>query len=820
MISAQEVTIQGRVTDQSSGEPVEFVTVYVQGTNINTETNLEGKFSLDIEKQRAIILVFSRLGYEEARMNIRANRHRYNQDITLISNVEEVEVTISDSKLEEREMIREDTEVLKLLPSTTGNLESVLPHIALGARSGTGGELSSQYNVRGGNYDENLVYVNDFEVFRPQLLRTSQQEGLSFPNIDLIRDLSFSSGGFQAKYGDKTSSVLDIRYKRPTSFQGSASASLLGATAHLEGSALGTEQSPHRFRYLVGYRYKTNRYLLSTLDTQGEYNPNFNDVQAHLTFDISRDLQLGAIGNYNTSAYDFTPTSRSTALGLTSFAIQLNSVLSGGESDRFKTGLAGLSLTYIPDRAKNPLFLKFLASTYRGQERESVDITSQYLLGQLDANPNSETFEEVIGTLGAGTEQTFARNRLFSRITSFQLKGGLEVELDNSNRSHFLQWGTTVRSEFFSDNLNEWIRLDSAGFSLPFDTSQVLVQQVLKASNTLDSHKFTGFVQDTYTSLGDEGQELKLTLGSRFSYWNYNDEFNVSPRFQLLFKPKSEKDISYKLAGGLYYQTPLYREVRRLDGTLNQDIRSQRSIHLVGGIASDFFWERMSDKPFRLILEAYYKKLDNLISYDIDNVRIRYSGENDASGSVLGLDMRLNGEFVPGAESWFNLSLLRVRESLFGVQHQRFDQSESTFVNVSEVARPTDQLVSMTIFFQDYLPRNENFKINFLLTYATGLPFGIPENNEVIRNTFRFKDYIRVDTGLSLQLWDDDWRETKPNHMMRNLRETWLSLEAFNLVGISNVSSNTWIQSIFAQQFAIPNFLTSRRINLKLRVSF
>ena len=368
LLNAQQVTIQGKVTDQSSREAIEFVTVYIEGTSINTETDLEGRYSLDVDRQRSVVLIFSRLGYDEARMNIRANRHRYNQDITLRSNVEEVEVTISDSKLEEREMVRESAEVLKLLPSTTGNLESVLPHIALGARSGTGGELTSQYNVRGGNYDENLVYVNDFEVFRPQLLRTSQQEGLSFPNTDLIRDLSFSSGGFQAKYGDKTSSVLDIRYKRPTEFQGSASASLLGATAHIEGSALGTDQNPHRLRYLVGYRYKTNRYLLNTLDTEGEYNPNFNDVQAHLTFDINRDFQLGAIGNYNTSAYDFTPTSRSTALGLTSFAIQLNSVLSGAESDRFKTGLAGVSLTYIPSRSKNPLFLKFLASTYRGQE--------------------------------------------------------------------------------------------------------------------------------------------------------------------------------------------------------------------------------------------------------------------------------------------------------------------------------------------------------------------------------------------------------------------------------------------------------------------
>ena len=820
VVWCQSITISGSVTDQGTGDPLEYVTVYVQGTSVNTETDEEGKYILEVDRQRSIVLVFSRLGYAEGTMNIRANRNRYNQDITLINTAEEIEVTVSDSKLDERASIRENPEALKLLPSTTGNLESVLPHIALGARSGTGGELSSQYNVRGGNYDENLVYVNDFEVFRPQLLRTSQQEGLSFPNIDLIRDLTFSSGGYQSKYGDKMSSVLDISYKRPTDFQGSASASLLGASVHLEGSGLGSEKQPHRFRYLVGYRYKTNRYLLNTLDTEGEYNPNFNDVQAYLTYDISKDLQLGVIGNYNTSAYDFTPTSRSTALGLTSFAIQLNSVFEGSESDRFKTGMAGASLTYIPDRDKNPLFIKLLASTYRGQEREAVDITGRYLLGQLDPMPESDTAGEVIGTIGTGTQQSFSRNRLFSRISVIRLKGGLELQLEDDDKSHFIQWGASYRSDYFSDRLNEWERLDSAGFSLPFNTSQVLLQEVLKADNLISSNKYTGYLQDTYTALGDGGKELKLTLGSRFSYWDFNDEFFVSPRFQLLFKPESEKDISYKLSGGVFYQTPIYRELRRLDGTINKDIRSQRSLHLVGGLASDFYWERISDKPFRFIMEAYYRKLDNLISYDINNVRIRYSGENDASGSVLGVDMRLNGEFVPGAESWFNLSIQSVKEQLDGVQHQRFDQREGNFVEVDRVSRPTDQLVSMTIFFQDYLPRNENFKVNFLMTYATGLPFGIPENNTVVRNSFKFKDYIRVDMGLSLQLWDQQWRNTKPSHLFRSLNDAWVSLEAFNLMGISNVSSNTWISSIFSQQFAIPNFLTSRRINLKLRMSF
>ncbi len=818
---SQDVLLTGTVTDQSSELPIEFVTVYVKGTNLNTETDPSGKYSLKIEEQREVELVFSRIGYETGEMKVRANKDRYNLDITLINTTSDLEVTVTDSKIEDRDMIRESTEVLKLLPSTTGNLESVLPHIALGARSGTGGELSSQYNVRGGNYDENLVYVNDFEIFRPQLLRSSQQEGLSFPNIDLIRDLSFSSGGFESKYGDKMSSVLDIKYKRPTDFHGSVSTSLLGLSTHLEGSAIKSLNGPNKLRYLIGYRYKTNKYLLSSLDTQGEYNPNFTDIQAYLTYDVTSDFQVGLISNYNTSQYDFNPVSRSTAVGLTTISVALNSVFEGSESDAFKTGMGGLSLTYLPERDKNPLFIKLLASTYRGQERESVDIAGFYRLSQIETDLNSDNAGEEIGVLGVGTQQQFSRNRLFNRISTIQLKGGIELQSEvNEDKSHFVQWGASFRSEYFDDRLNEWERLDSAGFSLPYSDQEVLLRSVLKAQNIVSSNKITGYVQDTYTAFGDEGQELRLSVGSRFSYWDFNGEFNISPRAQLLFKPKSKKDISYKLAGGVYYQTPFYRELRRTDGTINQDLKAQKSIHVVAGMTTDFYWKRMSDKPFRFIAEAFYKKLDNLVSYDIDNVRIRYSGENDASGSAMGLDMRLNGEFVPGAESWFNMSFLRVRESLDGVQHRKYDPSADSFVDVSTVSRPTDQFVHFSLYFQDYLPRNENFKVNFLLTYATGLPFGLPENNREIRNTFTFKDYRRVDMGLSLQLWNEEWKERKPTHFLRSFDNVWLSLEIFNLMGIENVSSNTWIKTIFAQQFAVPNNLTNRRINLRLRMAF
>ncbi len=819
VVSAQNVTIQGTVTDRISEEAIEFVTVFVKGTSTNTETDNEGFYRLEVERQRSITLVFSRLGYVEEEMIVLANRDRFNADITLEPAEADIDITVTDQRLTEREMIRESTEVMKLLPSTTGNLESVLPHIALGATSGTGGELSAQYNVRGGNYDENLVYVNDFEIFRPQLLRASQQEGLSFPNIDLIRDLSFSSGGYEAKYGDKMSSVLDIYYKRPDEFRASATASLLGATAHLEGSAVPSDNGPNRFRYLFGYRYKTNKYLLSSLDTEGEYNPQFTDVQAYATYDVSREVQVGVLSNYNTSQYDFVPISRTTAVGVTTAAVALNSIFQGKEADSFKTGMIGTSITYLPDRTRNPLFLKLLASTYRGLEKETVDITGFYRLSQIETDLNSDMSGEEVGLIGAGAQQLFSRNRLFNRISTLQFKGGIELQNSSGEeRTHFIQWGASWRSESFDDRINEWERIDSAGYSLAFSEEEVLLNQVLKSENEIQANKITAYIQDSYTSLGSEGEELRLTLGSRLSYSDLNRDLNISPRFQLLYRPVGKKDISYKLAGGLYYQTPFYRELRRRDGTINTDLRAQRSVHVVAGMTNDFYWERMSDKPFRFIMEAYYKHLSDLVSYDINNVRIRYSGENDASGSAIGLDMRLNGEFVPGAESWFNVSFLRTRESITDVEHQRYDSDRERFVTVDDVARPTDQFVHFSLFFQDYLPKNENFKVNLLLTYGSGLPFGIPNNNIEIRNSFRFKAYRRVDLGLSLQLWNENWKEKKPNHFFRSFRNAWLSLEAFNLIGIENVSSNTWIKSIFQQQFAVPNNLTSRRINLKLRV--
>ncbi|MCB0706312.1 MAG: TonB-dependent receptor [Saprospiraceae bacterium] len=819
--------ISGRVTDALSEDAIELATLFIPESNAVAQTDNKGNYRIQVPIGEAFSLRISRVGYREITTDVRAmpgNAER-TLNIAMIPVDAGVEVIVTDSRLEEGGMIVEGVEELKLLPTTTGNFESVLPHIALGASSGTGGELSSQYNVRGGNYDENLVYVNDFEIYRPQLIRAGQQEGLTFPNIDLIRDLSFSSGGFEAKYGDKLSSVLDIKYKRPDSLAASVGLSALGGSAHLEGSFQAGKSRYQRFRYLIGARYKTTKYLLGSLDVSGEYTPNFTDVQAYVTYDLSREWQIGLIGNFNRSVYQFIPQSRTTALGLINFALQLYTVYEGQEIDDFTTAMGGVSLTYLPDRDHNPIFLKFLASTFQSRENERFDILGYYSLRQIESDLGSDSFGEVIAELGTGTQHQWARNYLTSQVTNTEHKGGIEwqraVQGETKTSSHFLQWSVKFQNEQIDDHINEWERLDSAGYSLPYDTNFVQVFYTLKSNNTLNSNRLSASIQDTYTWQKDSVAEWRVSAGLRAAYWDLNQEAFISPRAQVIFQPYAKgKDISLRLSGGLYYQPPFYRELRGLDGFVNTNVRSQKSAHIVGGFTWDFYWGNLSPKHFRFITEIYYKKLWDLVSYDIDNVRIRYSGDNDATGYVMGIDMRLNGEFVPGAESWINLSFLRAREQINGVQHLKREIGIDEAIEVDDVARPTDQLMTLSVFFQDYLPKNENFKMHLNLTVGTGLPYGLRGNNIVFRNTYRFSPYHRVDIGFSVLLWDAIRKKEKPKHFLRFTQKTWLSLEVFNLLKVQNEASNTWIKTIFNQQYAIPNYLTSRRINLRLRMEF
>ena len=821
-------SITGKVTDLLSGRPVDFATIYIKGTTRAVESGTTGRYLISVPAGESFQLVFSRLGYRETTVDIAALPEGSGKqiDVALAPTESTLEVVVRESKIEEGGMIREQPEALRLLPSVTGNLESLLPHIALGVSSGSGGELTSQYNVRGGNYDENLVYVNGFEIYRPQLIRAGQQEGLTFANMDMVRSLSFSSGGFEARYGDKLSSVLDIKYKRPDSLRMGLQASLLGGSAYLEGSSKANAKGLKKLRYLLGARYKTTGLLLGSLETSGEYITDFADIQTYITYDFSPQLQLGLIADYNRSIYNFTPEERSTAFGGFFETLQLFTRFDGAERNDFLTQMGGLSLTYIPERDKNPLFLKLLTSAFRSDENEAIAIGGDYSLGQLDTDLGSSTFGEVLNELGSGTQQQFVRNFLDIQVYNAELRGGLEIASEDvdsdANKSHFLQWSVKVQNERVNDFINEWERLDSAGYSLPYNEDAVELFSTLKTENELNSVRFTGFLQDTWTKRIEDKSDLRVSAGVRFNYWDLNKETVISPRAQILYKPLGgTADITYKLAAGLYAQPPFYREMRRPDGSVNTDLKSQKSTHFVGGITSDFYYGKRNPKKFRFIAEAFYKNLTDLVSYEIENVRIRYSGENDATGYVAGIDLRLNGEFVPGADSWLNLSLLQAKERLNDVTHLevvgRDEEGETLTEEVDFVARPTDQLFQLSLFFQDYLRNNENFRTHVNLTVGGGLPFGIPGNNREIRNTLRFDTYHRIDIGFSLRLYEQG--KTKQN-FFKFSRATHISLEVYNLMQVANQAGNTFIKTIGLQQYAVPNRLTGRRINLRLAMDF
>jgi hypothetical protein len=823
---AQTSVVFGLVRDIDTGEGIDFVTVYIEGSQVVAETDEFGQYNIKVPAGQKSRLIFSRIGYTDLKVDIPVMEAgtRRNINIKMVPKASDLEIVVSAGRIEDVGVVREEVTELKLLPTASGNFESLLPGIALGVSSGAGGELSAQYNVRGGNYDENLVYINDFEIFRPQLIRGGQQEGLSFPNIDLIRDLEFSSGGFEARYGDKLSSVLDIRYKRPEEFRGSAGGSLLGGTFHLEGSKRIGANAYNKLRYLLGARYKSNAYLLGSQDIKGEYTPKFADIQTYISYDISKSLQMGWIANFNNSLYSFIPASGKSKSGTFDFQIELNTAFEGYEKDEFRYGMTGLVLTWVPEKRRNPLFMKWLASVYQGSEQENYDIIGSYRLSQLETSIGENTGQEI-AVLGSGIQHVFARNYLFSRVANAEWKGGYEHMVKNSantTSSHFFQWSLKFQKEFFDDDVREWERQDSADYNIPYDPFQIKLFKVLQASNKIENSKFNSYVQHTFR-MDNSRHEVKFTSGIRFSYHALGNEYLFSPRVQMLYKPLVwDKDVSFKISGGYYVQPPFYRELRNPLGQINTDLMSQKSVHIVGGVAYDFIWKKVSDRPFKIISEIYFKQLNDIVPYEIDNVRIRYAGLNNATGYVTGLDFRINGEFVKGAESWVNLSLLSARERLDGVVHKRVVQSDTgrAIVPVNYVPRPTDQLFTVNVFFQDYLPKNENIKVNMNFSVGSGLPFGPRESNLEYRNVFRLKPYRRIDIGFSFLLWKEDWKYKKPDHFLRFTRNTWISLEAFNLLDIANQASVNWVKTLTNIEYALPNNLTGRRLNVRLKVDF
>jgi len=816
-----KATLSGKVTDASTGEALEGVSVGVSSAGIGTNTNDKGKFDLDLPPNRNLTVEFNYLGYEKVPYTVNLKQgQKQTINVKLKPKAIETETATVTGDIEREEvgtLQRISTKPFEYLPSTSGNLD--ISTFATGV-TGSADELSSQYSVRGGSYDENLVYANDFEIYRPFLIRSGQQEGLTFPNIDLIRSIAFSSGGFQARFGDKLSSVLDVKYKRPDSVRASVGMSFLGGSAHVEGSIKKKKDEKQAFRYLIGARYKTTRYLLGSLQTTGEYIPNFFDLQGYFTYDLNPSWQLGYIGNINTSSYNYVPQQRNTTLGLINLALQFRVLFDGQERDNFDTYMNGISLSHLPKNGD--YYLKFLASSYQSNENERIDITGRYSLGILETNLGEEgAGEDIIAVIGAGEQQQFVRNYLTANVTNVAHRGGWETTLvDNEKRkmnSH-LRWGFKYQREQILDEINEWERLDSALYTLPYDDDELRLFNVVKSDIDLESNRISGYLQNTFKFTQDTTREIGVTLGVRASHWDLNGETIITPRAQFYYKPLTGKNnLMVKASVGAYYQPPFYREMRNLEGEVNRALMAQKSIHGVLGLVYDF---KIYDRPFRLISEAYYKSLWDIVAFDVDNVRIRYYGDNNLKGYATGLDLRLNGEFVPGAESWINLSLLRTREQIIGVQHTIREVGDTISRPVSDVPRPTDQLMSFSMFFQDYLPKNPNFKMNMNFTVGTGLPFGILQNNVVARNTYRYSPYHRIDIGFSYLLWDENRRAERGRSPFKFSRRAWMSFEVFNLLQVANAASNTWVKTTQNQYFAVPNYLTSRRINLRLKMNF
>ena len=795
--------LKGSIRD-SLNNPVELANVAIMGTGDGTMSNEKGLYQFDIPAGRSYTVVISCVGYRTKQFAVRIQDGETRVlDVSLEQDVQAlIEVSVSARQERASTFQRIDVEDLTYMPSTTGKVEAI---IKSQAGVSTNNELSSQYSVRGGNFDENLVYVNDIEIYRPFLVRSGQQEGLSFINSDLVSSVKFSAGGYDARYGDKMSSALDITYKRPRKFAGSSSISLLGAAAHVEGAS-----KTERFTFLAGYRYKTTSYLLNSLQTKGDYKPQFSDFQTMLTYQPSRKLEISFLGNYGSNKYQFIASDTDVEFGTKDLPLNLKVYYEGQEVDRFDTYLGALSINYKPIKG---LSLKLTGSAFRTSESETFDILGQYWINELDNTINSETHGDSILNVGVGSLLTHARNYLEAIVVSASHLGSYRQD------NRHLQWGISYQYQEFFDQINEWELLDSSGYIIPYNGNEILLSETKRSENRIAYDQFSAFFQNT-RELNYEGADIFVTTGLRGTVWNFNQTTMISPRVTISTQPYWERDMMFHLSAGYYYQPPFYKEMRRPDGSINEEIEPQRSIHLLVG--GDYLFS-MLDRPFKLTGEVYYKWLSNLIPYKIENVRVSYAGENISSGFARGIDFKLNGEFVRGAESWMTLSLLQTREDVEGDLAYVWDGTNYVLKDAGEFSRPTDQLFSFGIYFQDYFPNNPDYKVHLNAFYGTGLPLSSP-NSDQYYTKLKMRPYRRVDIGIS-KVIKREGTQLGPRNPIRFFESIWISAEVFNLLGIDNVASYLWVKTVTDQagipgQFAVPNYLTGRRFNLKISVNF
>ena len=807
----QKVRIYGYVVD-TDNRGIELVNVYIKNLSVGTTTNKNGYYDLNFEYSDSITIVYSIIGYKSLETTLLPTQ-RVMQISTILEEDKELlgEVEVKAIRKQITTMDQVDITAVKMLPDATGGgIESLLITFA-GVQQNN--ELSSQYNVRGGSFDENSVYVNGLEIYRPLLIRAGQQEGLSFVNTDMVENVKFSAGGFDAQYGDKMSSVLDITYKRPTKFEASASVSLLGAHAYV-GWGNGRHSQMH------GIRYKTSQYLLGSLDTQGSYKPNYVDYQTQMTWTLDKKKEHAApedghvpeqgkwtltfLGNFSQNSYKFVPDSQSTSFGTYQTARNLTIYFDGQEKDLFRTGYGALMLDYKP---RKDLHFGLNLSGYYTNEKETYDITGEYILSEKPLTTESEESDEAM-VLGTGLYHEHARNRLQAGVATAAINGEWIKSESGSHVnswSNNLKWELSAQGEWISDQINEWEWRDSMGYSMPVTAESMELYYSMRGQADMQTLRLQGYVQNTNKWVTDAGTGY-LTYGVRGQWWSWNKEFLFSPRATATWIPAWRQDFTFRLATGLYYQAPFYKELRdTITDTygithiqLNRDIHAQRSAHLVLGM--DYYF-RAWGRPFKITAEAYGKYMDHVISYTVDNVRVRYSGENDAVAYTTGIDMKLYGELVPGADSWLSVSWMRSKEKL--LNHPE----------LGWIPGPNEQRYSLSFFFEDYIPALPKYRVHLKALYSDGLPFGSPRNINA-RAAFRTSSYKRIDIGASRVITDDEKMLRKSKH----IKAIAIQLEVFNLIGFKNVNSYFWVTDVWGQQWASPNYLTSRRYNVKLTI--
>lgn len=775
MAKAQSFTLSGTVSDED-GNGIELATVSCLEQSAVTVANLKGEYSLNLKSADSVVVKFSMIGYQTRTRVLRNPKGRQRLLVTLHPMESLDEVVITEKRRQTTGTDQLDTRHLRQTPSTTGNAVEELVQQQAGVS--THNELSSQYNVRGGSFDENSVYINGTEVYRPLLIRSGQQEGLSVINSDMVDKIGFSSGGFEAKYGDKMSSALDIQYRKPTRLEGNLQASLLGGSVFL---GYGNK----KFSMSHGVRYKTNRYLLGSLETKGEYHPNFLDYQTYITWMPNKRWDLEVIGNISENHYNFKPSDRETSFGTLQNVKSFKVYFDGQEKDIFRTLFGTAAITYHPTE-KTHVKLQFAA--FHTKEQETYDIQGQYWLDDTQTSEN----------LGVGTYMEHARNYLTANVESAKLT------ISHKAKRHDIEGGFTMKWEDIEENAREYEMRDSSGYSIPHTGERLDMIYSLASKQKISSTRIEAYLQDTYrfqTGNAEQPNLWTLNMGVRIANWSYNKETIVSPRVSLALIPSFNQDMTFRLSTGLYYQAPFYRELRdtttvngRTIVTLNQDIKSQQSIHIVGAFDYRF---RMANRPFRFTAEAYYKILRNLVPYNVQNMKVVYYGENLAKGHAAGIDLKLFGEFVPGTDSWLTFSLMSTRQSINGIN----------------VPLPTDQRWGVNLHFTDYFPGTERWKMTLRLAFADGLPFGAPHRGLEYQQ-FRAPAYKRADIGMSFLAYHNENRQTF------GVRRVWISAEGLNIFGISNVNSYYWVTDVTNHQYAVPNYLTGRQINGKVIVEF